>query len=359
MRAIVRKLLVTVNILLAGGLLLSYLSVHISPVSFVLPAYFGLLYPYLLILNIVIAIIWAVNLKPFVLISVVAIAAGFNHHRDYIRLFRPESTGSYDFTLKSYNVRLFNHYEGPETKTTENDIVAFIAETGPDILCMQEYYVRGSGEELRRQFSKVMGESTESHIKLLGKGRDRFYGIATFSKYPVINRGEIIHPNSASLTIYTDVVIGIDTVRIFNNHLQTFRLKTIERSFFEEITDRNTLQASGIMGYPAALREGFVRRADQAEVLKAFIDHSPYKVIVTGDFNDMPVSYSYRKIKKGLTDSFVASGYGAGYTYKGPYPPNRIDYILHDRGMSSAFFSILKVKYSDHYPVMAGFSFGE
>ena len=50
--------------------------------------------------------------------------------------------------------------------------------------------------------------------------------------------------------------------------------------------------------------------------------------MVVGDFNDTPVSYAYRKIRKGLNDSFVNSGYGAGFTYKGNYPPNRIDYIL-------------------------------
>ena len=108
-----------------------------------------------------------------------------------------------------------------------------------------------------------------------------------------------------------------------------------------------------IRNISVSLKKGFAQRAHQAQVVKAQIDLSPYPVIVTGDFNDTPVSYSYRKIRKGLNDSFVTSGYGAGFTYRGNYPPNRIDYILYDNALESRQFDIIKAKYSDHYPVVA------
>jgi len=104
-----------------------------------------------------------------------------------------------------------------------------------------------------------------------------------------------------------------------------------------------------------SLKKGFVKRALQAQVVKGQITRSPFPVIVVGDFNDTPVSYSYRKIRKGLFDSFVNSGYGAGFTYKGNYPPNRIDYILYDKTLINSYFEIKKVKYSDHYPIIAYF----
>jgi endonuclease/exonuclease/phosphatase family metal-dependent hydrolase len=150
------------------------------------------------------------------------------------------------------------------------------------------------------------------------------------------------------------VIIEKDTFRIFNNHLQSFRLKRMERSFVEEVTDPADNEALDAMkSLSLSLKKGFIRRAQQAESLKATIDKSPYPVIVAGDFNDTPVSYSYRKIRKGLNDSFVRSGYGAGFTYRGNYPPNRIDYILYDNRLESRYFEILKVRYSDHYPVEA------
>jgi endonuclease/exonuclease/phosphatase family metal-dependent hydrolase len=90
-------------------------------------------------------------------------------------------------------------------------------------------------------------------------------------------------------------------------------------------------------------------------VVKGQINHSPYPVIVAGDFNDTPVSYSYRKIRKGLNDAFVNSGYGAGFTYKGNYPANRIDYILYDNALKCKYFDIIRVRFSDHYPIAAYF----
>jgi endonuclease/exonuclease/phosphatase family metal-dependent hydrolase len=158
------------------------------------------------------------------------------------------------------------------------------------------------------------------------------------------------------LSIYSDIVIEKDTFRIFNNHLQSFRLRRMERSLIEEIASPEDIQTMDeIKSLSVSLKQGFVRRAQQAQVVKNYIDKSPYPVIVAGDFNDTPVSYSYRKIRKGLNDSFVKSGYGAGFTYRGNYPPNRIDYILYDKSLINSYFEIVRIKYSDHYPIFAYF----
>ncbi len=84
--------------------------------------------------------------------------------------------------------------------------------------------------------TEALGGKYYSHMKVLGSGKNRFYGIITFSKFPIVKKGEIIHPGSSSLSIYTDVLIQKDTFRIYNNHLQSFRLRRMERSFIEELT---------------------------------------------------------------------------------------------------------------------------
>jgi endonuclease/exonuclease/phosphatase family metal-dependent hydrolase len=212
----------------------------------------------------------------------------------------------------------------------------------------------GNASQKDLAIKKALGDKYYSHFKTLSSGKNRFYGIVTYSKFPIIKRGEIIHPGSASLSIYTDIIIKKDTFRIFNNHLQSFRLKNMERSFLDELTDSGESETLGeIKSISASLRKGFITRSIQAKLVKKNIDSSPYPVLVTGDFNDTPVSYSYRRIRRGLNDSFVTSGYGAGFTYKGNYPANRIDYILYDNELESRSFNILKVKYSDHYPVVA------
>jgi endonuclease/exonuclease/phosphatase family metal-dependent hydrolase len=355
-RKILYKILLAVNAVFAFTLLVSYLAVNISPGDFVLPAFFGLAYPYLLLINIILVIIWAMLLRFEALISVVVIAIGFTHFSNYIKFTRPSGDKSNTFKVLSYNVRLFNYFENNHGVTSERKVIEFLKTQKPDIICLQEFFMSGNPAEEESAILAALGGKYYSHLKVLGSGRKRFYGIVTFSKYPIITKGEIIHPGSSSLSIYTDVLIQKDTFRIYNNHLQSFRLRRMERSFIEELTASDDKETIGeVKSLSVSLKKGFVKRALQAQVVKDNINRSPFPVIVVGDFNDTPVSYAYRKIRKGLNDSFVNSGYGAGFTYKGNYPPNRIDYILYDKALINTYFEIIKVKYSDHYPIIAYF----
>jgi endonuclease/exonuclease/phosphatase family metal-dependent hydrolase len=355
-RRILHRVFLGINIFFALPLLISYLAVHINPGDFALPAFFGLAYPYLLLINLVIVVLWAVNLRFEAFISIVVIAIGFTHFSNYIKLRKPGSDKEGAFKVMSYNLRLFNYYENKGVSDSEKKVFALVRSSKPQIICFQELYIKGDPEEKDREIKKALGGKYYSHTKLTGKGKDKYYGIATYSVYPIVGRGQILHPGSSSLSIYTDIVIESDTFRVFNNHLQSFRLRSIEESFMEELIgaeDKQTMNEVRSLSH--SLREGFKRRALQSQVVKDYLNRSPYPVIVAGDFNDTPVSYAYRKIRKGLSDSFVSSGYGAGFTYRGNYPPNRIDYILYDNKLTSVNFEIIKVKYSDHYPIIAWF----
>jgi endonuclease/exonuclease/phosphatase family metal-dependent hydrolase len=356
LRKILYKILLAVNVFFAFTLLVSYLAVVISPVDFTLPAFFGLAYPYLLLINIILVIIWAMLLRFEAFISVVVVAIGFTHFSNYIKLTRPSGDKSNTFKVLSYNVRLFNYFENNHGVTSEKKVIEFIKAQKPDIICLQEFFISGYPAVEEALMIDALGGKYYSHMKVSGKGKTRYYGIVTFSKFPIVRRGEIIHPGSSSLSIYTDVLIQKDTFRIYNNHLQSFRLRRMERSFIEELTvsdDKETMNE--VKNLSVSLKKGFVERALQAQLVKDNINRSPFPVIVLGDFNDTPVSYAYRKIRKGLNDSFLNSGYGAGFTYIGNYPRNRIDYILYDDALINSYFEIIKVKYSDHYPIIAYF----
>lgn len=355
MRKVFYWILLSINGLLALTILISYLAVHISPGDFVLPAYFGLAYPYLLLLNILMVLIWAMLLRFEAFISVAVIALGLTHFSNYINLVKPSGTKEGSFKVLSYNVRLFNYFENKSGNGSERRITDYIKTQDADIICLQEYFSMGNPDDLERTIKSILGGKYESHIKLIRWKKNRAYGIATFSRFPIVNRGEVIHPGSSSLTIFTDILVGSDTFRIYNNHLESFRLKRMERSLVEEMTADDNETMDEFKALSVSLKKGFVKRSLQAQVVKDHISRSEYPVIVAGDFNDTPVSYTYRKIRKGLNDSFVTSGYGAGFTYKGNYPPNRIDYILYDNALINIHFDILKVKYSDHYPIIAWF----
>lgn len=349
------RILLVINLLFALALVISYLSVHISPGNFALPAFFGLAYPYLLLVNILFVLAWAVLHRWEVLISVVIIAAGFTHLSNYIRLAKPSGSLEGTFKVISYNVRLFNNFE-KQPSVSKEKITAFLRDQDPDLICLQEFYALGSPEEVVDELISRLGGKYYSHLKVIGSGRNRYYGILTLSRFRIINKSDIIHPDSPSLSIYSDVLIGRDTFRIFNNHLQSFRLRRMEKSFLEELAGENEKENQNeLLTISSSLRKGFIQRAAQANSVKEIISKSPYPVLVTGDFNDTPVSYSYRRIRKDLNDAFVRSGYGAGFTYKGNYPANRIDYILYDEKLESTRFDIIKLRYSDHYPVAAWF----
>ena len=356
MRKILYKILLAVNAVLAFTLLVSYLAVIINPEDFALPAFFGLAYPYLLLINIILVIIWAMLLRFEAFISVVVIAIGFTHFTNYIKLTRPSGDKTNTFKILSYNIRLFNYFENNHGITSEKKIIQFLKSQNPDIICLQEFYFSGKPNVEEALLIGELGGNYYSHMKVYESGKNRFYGIITLSRFPIVQKGEIIHPHSSSLSIYTDVVTGKDTFRIYNNHLQSFRLRSLERSFIDELTISNDKeQGIEVKNLSVSLKKGFIKRALQAQVVKDHINRSPFPVIVVGDFNDTPVSYAYRKIRKGLNDSFVNSGYGAGFTYKGNYPPNRIDYILYDNALTNSYFEIKKVKYSDHYPIISYF----
>ena len=356
MKKIAYKILLAVNIVFAASLLLSYLAVIINPAKFTMPAFFGLAYPYLLLINILMALAWAVLLRFEAVISVIVILLGINNLNNYLKISRSGGSRQGSFKVMSYNLRLFNVFES-QSLNSEKQVLAFLRGQKPDILCLQEFYINGDPAEKDSSIKNALGGGYFSHLKMIGNGRNRFYGIATYSRYPIVGKGEIKHQGSSSLSIYTDIVIKNDTFRIFNNHLQSFRLRSIEKSFIEELATPDQKETfNEVKDLSVSLKKGFIRRAAQAQAVKLRVNSSPYPVIVIGDFNDTPVSFSYRKIRKGLNDSFVSAGYGAGFTYRGNYPPNRIDYILYDNRLDCRAFNIFKVKYSDHYPIAAYFA---
>lgn len=355
MKKFLHRILLGINILLGISLLMSYLAVHVNPDDFALPAFFGLAYPYILLANIILIIVWTMLLRYEAFISLALILLGYNHFLNYIQLFQTQNDKQDTFKVLSYNVHMFNYFESNKGATSHKNVMNFIKSQNADILCLQEYFTSGLPSQIPSTVNNSTGIKYNSHIKMLGSGKNRYFGVATFTRYPIIRKGEIVHPGSSSLTIFTDVIIRKDTFRIYNNHLQSFRLRRMERSFLEEMTDSQDETLSEVRNLSARLKNGFVSRAIQAQLLKEHLKESPYPVIVTGDFNDTPVSYVYRKIRRGLKDSFVSSGYGAGFTYKGNYPPNRIDYILYDEALVNNNFEIVRVKYSDHYPIVAYF----
>jgi endonuclease/exonuclease/phosphatase family metal-dependent hydrolase len=352
------------NILAGIALLLSYCSTFISPAKIWILAFFGLAYPYILLVNIVFMIIWIIRFKKEFLISFIAILLGLNHLNAIIplRLGKTNTKGfikenPLQIKVLSYNVRLFNIYEWLSDPGTNQNILNFIRSEHPDIICLQEYYTSSKKDFRPERIKKFFSETPYSYIHYSFKnGNNSGYGIATYSRYPIIKQGTINFPKTTNEAIFTDIVIGGDTVRIYNNHLQSVQLQRRNYNFLDTLRLRyDEEQIKEIKDISLRLKTAYIKRSAQVDAISTHIKTSAFPVIVCGDFNDTPVSYSYRKMRRGLKDAFISSGQGTGSTYQGIFPYFRIDYIFHDKHFKPLLFEKVESHLSDHYPILCIF----
>ncbi|MFO7844029.1 MAG: endonuclease/exonuclease/phosphatase family protein [Bacteroidales bacterium] len=361
MKKLIYTILKYLNLIFIAALLLSYLSVFISPAKIWILAFFGLAYPYLLVINLLFLTFWIAKQKIFLIFPLMAILSGWNYLNTYIQipLNKKEPTKESvekSFNLLSFNVRSFDLYQWNEKKTTKDEIFQFINHQDFGIICFQDFFTRNSGELSEEDIQQKINQKYHSHIEYSVENTNHNLGVATYSKHPIINRGVIQFNHSFNVSIYTDIAIDNDTLRIFNIHLQSIRFNEDNYKF---ITNSKTLKEEEklkeIKDISNRLRDAFIKRANQAETLSKHIKKSPYPVILCGDFNDVPVSYTYQTLKKDLNDSFVKAGQGIGNTYIGKFPSFRIDYIFYSNELECQSFNIHKERLSDHYPLTGKF----
>jgi len=356
--------------ILLPGILLSYLSIWVNPGDLWFLSIFGLFYPYFLVGNLILFVYWIFRNKKFAFLILIVILLGSNHIRSYYQWKGPGTKKYQKYisnktsdinTLKvlTYNVRLFNFYQDADSENSYNEFIQLIVSQNPDVICLQEVLIsKNSGitlDRLKRDFR----HTSFTYYKLINNpSGSRKYGNVIFSKYPIINKGEVAYNKTYNRSIFADLLINNDTLRIYNNHLQSFNLGSQNFSFltdFEHNFDEDPLDE--IQDISFRMKAAYIQRAMQANQLKKHISQTRLPVIVCGDFNDTPVSYVYYCIKKDLKDAFVESGRGFGKTYDQIFPAFRIDYILHSKELYPVDFKTLETKLSDHYPVVSNFAF--
>lgn len=335
------------------SLLLAYLSVYIKPTVFWFLGLVGLSYPFLLLINVAFLVYWIIRWKWFFVYPTLAILLGVSHFANFFQFpfGKNRVINDNDLKIVSYNVNLFQLYSWAEEPPTYSGIFSFIRNENPDIVCLQEFYVV-SDKFTEEQARDAL--SYDVHIGYITKGQRTGYGMATYSRYPIVNSGEIKFENSANASIYSDILIGTDTIRVYNNHLQSLRLRESNLNFLHNHSNRKDSQTMDeIQDISFRFRDALRKRAQQVELVINHILSSPYPVIVCGDFNESPISYNYRKMRQNLNDAFVEAGAGVGHTYKGFFPSFRIDYILYNPKFFATSYYSPKVYHSDHYPVVA------
>jgi endonuclease/exonuclease/phosphatase family metal-dependent hydrolase len=256
----------------------------------------------------------------------------------------PQNEGSHRIKIISYNVHLFGLLGKERNTTTMSAIVEFIEAENPDIVCLQEVAAFDTAS-----VNKAFQRYPYHHYHLNRQHNGTFYGVATFSHHPITESGNFTFPGTGNRCLFTDIAIRQKTIRVYNTHLQSVNInleKTALRLQQEEFRNEEIRKVSG------RLKSGFIKRAKQVNHITSHMDASLFPIIVCGDFNDTPVSYTYRKMKGERNDCFTKAGNGMLFTYKTFWPIFRIDYIFSDRQFDVAHYKIEKVTLSDHYPVI-------
>jgi endonuclease/exonuclease/phosphatase family metal-dependent hydrolase len=348
----IKNIILTINILASVSLIGSYVSQFIPPDFWWIPSLLGLVYPYLLVIHLILIFFWLLVKPRYSLISVFVILLGWGMLNRFIQLDGRKGDKS-DIRLVSYNVKNFAGQGKNSSRELANVIKGFLKQDEPDIICLQEVKLRTNKvfnlEEAKNEFSKI------KHYQYARSGNT--LGSVTMTSFPIVKMEEIRFENSVNIAICTDVLCNKQIFRIFNIHLQSYRIDPDQYDIIETPIITKKKDIADLRELVRKYKKAMEMRAVQSRLIRKKIKESPYPVIVCGDFNDTPSSYAYRKTKGWLKDAFVASGKGIGQTYSGKLPSFRIDYILYSSALKSYNFEIHKIPYSDHFPISCDLTF--
>lgn len=308
-------------------------------------AILGLMLPVLLIINLVLFVYWVFRFKYWVWFPLIAILANVEY---IISMFQYSAASGSEGNLKvaTFNIHNFNN---EITGYTAKEVAKFMNNEGVDVICFQELtpnidFTLDSLYQAYRAYPYQI-------IPALGNGS---YRISIFSKYPVTDFQTILFPESANCGMWADIDVNGKKVRVFNVHMQTTSLNSQRAKLAKQQLEGNTnAEEEAVFSIAESIRDNSQKRARQADQVKSIMDSTQGPVILCGDFNDTPASYTYKVLKGDLIDGFKDRGNGYGYTFRGLHGLLRIDYIFYSPQIKGIDYYSPSKDWSDHNPVIA------
>ena len=378
LRSFVKYIMIAVT----GAIVLCYglglLAGWVSPEKWALPTYFVMAMPIWILLMWFITIFWALFKKwGYMLVLCGVMVLTFGQWRKVITINKPFKsqqilTPSHDGALPlkqgenmrvngqqstikilTFNTHIFNNHKD----NSFEKVAEFIKESDADIVCLQEFghfYRYGtSKQEILKFFDSIY---PYRHLWFKNQHKWGENGLATFSRYPIIKKKKIEYKSADNISIYSDIVINNDTIRLINNHLESNKLNQEDREIAKKImTEGNSRQEKIDAGLKVGSRlvSGAKNRVQQIDAVKNAKEETNHKIIVVGDFNDVPLSYTYNKICGDLQDAYAKGGsWGYHWTYNKSAMLFAIDHILVDKEFEVVSSKVHReMKVSDHYPM--------
>jgi endonuclease/exonuclease/phosphatase family metal-dependent hydrolase len=324
-------------------------SVYVSPEYF---QYVGLLpffIPIILVVNIILFGILTLSWRKLAFIPLFTIVVGYKFFLITIQI-RSNNEPVEGLQVLSYNAHLFDYKSRTEGKFDPN-VFNWLSDQPADVKVFQEFYQDYTTAS--RNAVKLLGADLGFNVSyqiIEGNPNKRSYGMAIFSKYPIVNEGKVFDNNRTNGAIFADIKVNEDTIRIYNAHLESMKIDSDGLEDIEGVKE-NYRQTLG------KLHRGSLARSKQLKVLVDHYTNSPHPIILMGDLNEIPYSYTYFKLSESLQNAFEIAGRGFGFTYNRILFFLRIDHIFSSPELIPIQFKTHReVDYSDHYPVSAVFT---
>lgn len=351
-------MLVGANVATILLMLLAGYSDRLHPAEHPLLSTLGMAFPIFVVVNLGFLLVFLIFKWTRAWIPVLGFVLAYQPIRVYLPIHTSADIPEDALKVVSYNVCAYGgNYKYEEGFETIRD---YLHDEQPDIVCLQEdvdtwrHCVFRDYEKTFAYNDTVELCNTEAALNYLG----------IHTRFPIIRRERIVYETAVSNgSVAWWLKVGKDTLIVVNNHFESCHLDSTDRQQYHQIlqgkmaTDSVRSESKLLL---VKLAEANAKRSRQIDRICEYVqEHAGYSIIVCGDFNDNPISYSRHALSKLLTDCYVESGRGAGLSYNQKGFPFRIDHIFCSSDILPYNCKIdEKMDASDHYPLVCWLKIG-
>jgi len=367
LRKVSKKFFIVTNIAVAVAFLLVCCTSFLSPGRYWYIAVLGIGFPFIVLTLVLFLFFWLFFKSRWAILPLLTLLVGWTqvhalfglHLFSSFKMKKPEDA----LRIMQWNVsRLDQMNLKRPGGTFRQPIFDYIKKMDPDVLCMEEFLESNNPRAFSENIPYVTNALqypyhffARDHRRLNGVYE---HGVIIFSRYPILDTLRIRYsgPDSSKTgesLIHVDIEVKGQRIRVFATHLQSLRFDESDYSAMKTIAKVEDGVMDKSKGILKKFKLAYFLRSGQAELVRREKDASPYPTVLCGDFNDVPNSFTYSRIKGDDNDAFLASGFGIGRTYASLSPTLRIDYILTGKKLKVIQFKKAVLRYSDHYPLVA------
>ncbi len=347
LRYIPLMLFVAINTICVVAMNVCAYSSYLPPQNYPNWSYLGLAFPIFLVINVLFVVFWLIFKRVFALLPIGGMLLCVWAVRAYIPINMNDEVPEGALKIMSYNVLNFGYDK--TTKWENKPVVRYILDSGADIVCIQEL----GWIDPKMKKGRIPIENYPYHSLLASNAG----GMGCLSKYPILQTRKVEYESKGNRSYAYDIVVGEDTILVINNHLESYKLNDEDKAKYKELI-KNPKETDSEGKYDALtdkLAAANKLRGPQANAVARFVRENKDKyrhIIVCGDFNDTPISYTHNVLTKELNDAYTRAGNGPGLSYHRSGMFFRLDHILVSEAVKP-YKTVVDRSFdgSDHYPI--------